>query len=237
MKKNKTIWMAMAALLVAASVSIIGTKSQAQTACTNYSVSVPILQVRKDANTPGVYVTTLQQGDIACISDAPQVGPQKFGFVVSNSSGGGAPVPVNGWASVIFMTQQEGAAVAPAAPAATTTPSAPAESTTTAAAPAAEPAATDVLTFDHPVPYGSPPVRGSTLKQLIEGKPLFPPVEGLPENLWKKNCSSCHQWNAKLLCEQGRSYLSKAAEVFRHQHPYGGPYKLALMRWAKTGCN
>jgi hypothetical protein len=235
MNKNKI--MCMTALLFAGSVFIVGTSSKAQTACTNYSVSVPILPVQKDPNTPGDYITTLQQGDIACISDAPQVGPQKFGFVVSQSSGGGTPVPVNGWASVIFMTQQEGAAVAPSAPASTTTPSAPAESTTIAAAPVAEPAASDILTFDHPVPYGSPPVRGKTLKQLIEGKPLFPPLEGLPENLWKKTCSSCHQWNAELLCEQGGSYLSKAAEIFRHQHPYGGPYKLALMRWAKTGCN
>ncbi len=209
--------------------------TQAQTACKPYLVDAPILQVRKDANTPGVYVTTLQQGEIACVSNAPQVGPQRFGFVVQKSVNGGAPVAVGGWASLIFMTPQANTAAAkPATPAApVAAPAKPASAPAVAAAPAAK----DILRFDQPVPYGAPQVRGKTLKELVEGSPMFAPIEGLPENLWKKKCSACHQWNAKLLCEQGRSYLSKAAEVFRHQHPYGGAYKLSLMRWAKTGCS
>ena len=46
----------------------------AQTACRNYKVNVPILQVRKDPKVPGVYVTALTNGETACVSDAPLVG-------------------------------------------------------------------------------------------------------------------------------------------------------------------
>jgi hypothetical protein len=104
-------------------------------------------------------------------------------------------------------------------------------------APAKPPAtAGDALRFDQPVPFGTKPVRGQTLEQLANGEPLFPPIEGLPENLWKKNCATCHKWDKARLCEQGASYVKSAKGAFRHQHPYGGPYKLALMRWASSGC-
>jgi hypothetical protein len=95
----------------------------------------------------------------------------------------------------------------------------------------------DILRFEEPVPYGPSQVRGKTLKELIEGVPIFAPIPGLDESLWQKKCSTCHEWNSQRLCEQGRSYLGRANEVFRHPHPYGGAYKLSLMRWAKTGCN
>ena len=213
----------LAAVVICATVSAI----QAQTPCKPFMVNAPVLQVRKDANTPGAYVTALQKGDIACVSDAPRVGPQKFGYVVSKTTKGGAPVKIGGWASVIFMSQQAdaGAATAP-------------QQKATQAAPTKAAAADDqTLRFEQPIPYGAQQVKGKTLKELVEGQPMFPPIEGLPANLWQKNCSSCHKWNAKTLCEQGRSYLPRAAEIFRHQHPYGGAYKLSLMRWAKTGCN
>ena len=80
------------------------------------------------------------------------------------------------------------------------------------------------------------PVNGSSIKQLIEGIPLFPPIEGLDEALWKKPCSSCHKWNQERLCEQGKTYAKAAKYVLRHPHPYGGALKLALMRWAQSGC-
>jgi hypothetical protein len=98
------------------------------------------------------------------------------------------------------------------------------------------PAAGDALRFDQPVPFGASPVRGQTLEQLANGEPLFPPIEGLPENLWKKTCATCHKWDKAKLCDQGASYVKSAKGAFRHQHPYGGPYKLALMRWASSGC-
>jgi hypothetical protein len=205
--------------------------TQAQTACKPFKVNVPILQVRKFADKPGVYLTALQKGEIACIGTQPTVGSQKFGYVVHKTANGGPPIKVDGWASTIFMSPQSTAATPPPQQ------QKPQPNVAAATPKTKAPAAEDILHFDQPVPYGAPQVRGKTLKELVEGRPMFAPIENLPERLWKKNCASCHKWDAKTLCEQGRSYLSKAAEVFRHQHPYGGAYKLSLMRWAKTGCN
>jgi hypothetical protein len=240
MKRNLTILMMV--VIAGAMASLSADPSRAQTACKPHKVNAPILQVRKDAKIPGAYVSALQKGEIACVTDAPTVGPQKFGYVVHKTIDGGAEVKVGGWASVIFMTP-----VQPGDNTAAATKTVPTAKSQPAPKPAGQPKAAaatptpdvvnDALRFDQPVPYGAPPVRGKTLKELVEGKPIFPPIEGLPKNLWQKSCASCHKWDAKTLCEQGGSYLTKAAEVFRHQHPYGGPYKLALMRWAKTGCN
>lgn len=198
--------------------------SSAQTSCKPHSVNVAVLQVLQDPDKPGVYVSALQQGDIACISDAPLVGPQQLGFVVEKTSADGTTSAVDGWASVIFMTElSEAEASTPKTEELTEEEMAVLEA--------------DVLRFEEAVPYGPPQVRGKTLKELVDGTPMFAPIEGLEKDLWSKKCSSCHQWDAQSLCEQGRSYLGRASEVFRHQHPYGGAYKLSLMRWAKTGCN
>lgn len=95
----------------------------------------------------------------------------------------------------------------------------------------------DGLQFDQPVPYGAYPVRGKTLEELLEAVPLNSPLEGLEASLWQKPCSSCHQWNRERLCEQGKSYIGAPKHVLRHPHPFGGAYKMALMRWSKSGCN
>ncbi len=65
---------------------------------------------------------------------------------------------------------------------------------------------------------------------------MFPPIEGLPESVWKKTCSSCHKWDRRTLCEQGAYYVKNPAAALRGSHPYGGAEKLAMMQWAKTGC-
>jgi hypothetical protein len=92
------------------------------------------------------------------------------------------------------------------------------------------------LRFDQPIRTGPYPVNGLSIKQLIESVPLFPPIEGLDEALWKKPCSSCHKWDKEKLCQQGKTYVNAARYVLRQPHPYGGPFKVALMRWAKSGC-
>ena len=92
------------------------------------------------------------------------------------------------------------------------------------------------LRFDQPIRSGPYPVNGLSIKQLIESVPLFPPIEGLDEALWKKPCSSCHKWDKERLCQQGKTYVNAARYVLRQPHPYGGPFKVALMRWAKSGC-
>jgi branched-chain amino acid transport system substrate-binding protein len=93
-----------------------------------------------------------------------------------------------------------------------------------------------ILYFDQPVPFGPVPVNGKTIKQLADGIPLFPPIEGQDEALWKKNCSACHKWDRETLCQQGARYLADPNTVLRLQHPYGGPFKVALMRWSRSGC-
>ena len=119
--------------------------------------------------------------------------------------------------------QQEGAAAPPA-----TAPSAASKS----AAATSE----DILRFEQPVPFGPFPVNGNTIKQLADSIPLFPPIEGQDQALWKKNCSTCHKWDRQTLCQQGANYAANPQTILRLQHPFGGSFKAALMRWSKSGC-
>ena len=95
------------------------------------------------------------------------------------------------------------------------------------------------------VPIGIPAIfvpfflvhdRLRSLEQLVQGVPLFPPIEGLDESIWKKNCNACHKWDRRTLCEQGATYIKDPKMALRGSHPYGGPEKVAIMQWAKTGC-
>jgi hypothetical protein len=98
------------------------------------------------------------------------------------------------------------------------------------------PATDQVVRFTDPltsIPY---PMNGHSLSELIHGTPLFPPIEGLEESVWKKQCTSCHQWTQKTLCEQANTYVNNPKAALRVPHPYGGPEKVAMMHWAKTGC-
>lgn len=103
-----------------------------------------------------------------------------------------------------------------------------------------EPATPDILavTFSTPLTEGAPEIVGKSLEELIAGSPLFPPVEGLPEEYWKaEECSSCHEWEQANLCTQANTYLSDAgAENLTKQHPYGGTFKQNLRNWAIGGC-
>jgi hypothetical protein len=128
----------------------------------------------------------------------------------------------NEGASVRGLTASPPAAAAPAAP----------------AAPAPAPATTgqDVVRFKEPLTSGPYPVNGSSLEQLVNGIPLFPPIEGLDEAVWKKNCNACHKWDQRTLCEQGATYVKNPKSALRKSHPYGGAEKVAMMEWSKTGC-
>ena len=95
----------------------------------------------------------------------------------------------------------------------------------------------DVVTFDQPIPFGPVPVNGNSLRSLSNGVPLFSPLEGLDEAKWQIPCSSCHKWDQAKLCDQGSSYARSPKAVLRHPHPYGGAFKIALMRWARHGCS
>lgn len=100
------------------------------------------------------------------------------------------------------------------------------------------PQALAAVTFTSPLTDGSADIIGKSIEELIAGSPLFPPIEGLPEELWKAaECSDCHEWERENLCTQANSYLSDAgAENLIKPHPYGGTFKLNLRTWAQGGC-
>jgi uncharacterized caspase-like protein len=136
---------------------------------------------------------------------------------------------------------KQGAAPAPApSPSTTATASLSAKSpdvAITRSTPSSpSPSAEAILRFNAPVTTGPMPVNGHSLAELITGVPLFPPIDGLEETVWKKHCDSCHRWDQTSLCEQGRTYLKNPKAALRVSHPYGGPEKVAMMQWAKTGC-
>lgn len=94
------------------------------------------------------------------------------------------------------------------------------------------------LLFEAPLKNGPYPVNGKSLQELAQGHPMFSPIEGLGEEVWKgKSCSNCHKWDKVTLCDQGSVYVrSDPAHMLRKQHPYGGPFKLALRNWSEGGC-
>jgi hypothetical protein len=222
--------LALCCLTFASTVAMMNAGNTAQPDCAQYRVSAPILDVRKDPTQSGGYIDVLERGNIVCVAREQKVGSRTWGYVSHKVLADKTKKPVNGWVGLRFMKPQADAPTTNNAASTTTQPTkpdktAPASGTTVAG-----------LQFNQPVPFGPFAIRGKTLKELANATPMFSPVEGLDENLWKKKCTTCHKWNRTRLCDQGTSYIQSAAIVFRHQHPYGGPYKLALMRWAKSGC-
>lgn len=239
----KSVVAVLLASLIVTMTSIVAQAAGA--ACTYYKVSTSLLNISKEVG-GGIYIDVLEDGEVACVTKQQKAGSRNWGFISHKLQQSEGSVPVNGWSSLRYMKKLSaeeakaaggGAAPAVAAaappPATTSTPKAPA----LAAAPAAPAAAKDVLLFDQPVPFGPFPVNGQSLKKLAETIPLFPPIEGLEKALWEKKCSTCHKWNKQRLCQQGGTYAKLARHVLRHQHPFGGAYKIALMKWAKSGCN
>lgn len=95
------------------------------------------------------------------------------------------------------------------------------------------------ITFDEPLVHGSPEIVGQTIAGLMTASPLFPPIEGLPDEVWKdKSCSDCHRWERENLCEHGGRYLALSAQrSLGKEHPFGGSFKHTLRAWAAGGCN
>lgn len=109
-----------------------------------------------------------------------------------------------------------------------------------------EPAATEQstrvvqenVTFTEPLNIGVSELNGQTLAELILNKPLFSPIEGIPESVWKeKSCSNCHEWTRSALCDQGKTYMAaNAARALGKEHPFGGGFKSSLKSWATNEC-
>mgnify|MGYP000247267045 FL=1 len=99
----------------------------------------------------------------------------------------------------------------------------------------AEPKA--MIAFNTPLGMGEPEIATRSISELITGSPIFPPIEGLPEAVWKdKTCAECHHWEQANLCDQAKTYVANEARTLAKQHPYGGAFKQALRLWAKQGC-
>ena len=96
----------------------------------------------------------------------------------------------------------------------------------------------NLIEYNVPLTSGPNPVVGNSIENLAKDVPLFSPIEGLDDAIWKgKKCTNCHMWDKKTLCDQGKVYVeNEPAHILRKQHPYGGAFKLALRNWSKTGC-
>lgn len=180
----------------------------------------------------------------ALLKDLQQVSQSEATALLTDASPAAGPAggpPANGSVQS-RSTAPASASNSPATSAAKTPPASgsavqpPAANATVQAHAAAPVRPGDVLHFDQPIPFGPFPVNGHSIKEMIDGVPLFAPIEGLDESLWKKKCSSCHQWNKDRLCQQALTYVRQPRFVLRVPHPFGGTLKLALMRWAKSGC-
>lgn len=92
------------------------------------------------------------------------------------------------------------------------------------------------ILFDKPFQFGEPELDGKSLAELIQGKPLFAPIEGLEKSIWDTQCTSCHAWTQATLCEQAKTYDKLDVSVMRLPHPLGHRFKVALGKWAHDGC-
>lgn len=98
--------------------------------------------------------------------------------------------------------------------------------------------AAQVVTFTSPLVLGNDAIIGQSIEHLITTTPLFAPIEGLPDEVWKdKHCDTCHQWTQEALCTQANTYLGQNAQrSLALQHPLGNAFKLTLRAWAQGGC-
>jgi hypothetical protein len=204
-------------------------------ACRLYKVNTSLLSVSKDLGSRiHNYIDVLGDGEIACVARRQTVDGSDWGYVPYKLEKPNKQTPVDGWSVLRYMAALSPAEAA-APPVAAAAPSAPVAAA--AAAPAAAIRPEDILHFDHPIPFGPFPVNGHSIKELIESTPLFAPIEDLPDEVWKeKKCTTCHKWTAERLCDQGKTYVKSPRYALRIQHPFGGPLKVALMGWVKSGC-
>jgi hypothetical protein len=207
--------------------------SAQEPACRFYKVQSSTLNVSKEPRGDAAYTDVLDNADVICVTREQNAGGRNWGFVEHKLVKPDQRKTVGGWVNLAALQPLSTAEVA-AVRGLTVTPAAPPAPPPAPAA--AAPASEEVVRFDEPLKTGPPPVNGRSLEQLVQGVPLFPPIEGLDESVWKKNCNACHKWDRRTLCEQGATYLKDPKMALRGSHPYGGPEKVAIMQWAKTGC-
>lgn len=185
--------------------------------CRQFRVGGGSLSVSAEARARAPLIDILDPGQVVCVTRETKDAGEDWAYVSHVVKAGAERQPIDGWVPLRSLT-----AVASPEP---------------RSAEAASMAGTqEALRFSDPIPFGPYPVSGQSIEALAKGQPLFPPFEGLEEATWKQPCSSCHAWDRKALCEQGGRYAADPRTTLRIRHPYGGPYKVALMRWFKSGC-
>ncbi len=179
--------------------------------CRLYKVQSNSINISKEPRGDAGYIDTLDNANDVCVTREQKVGERNWDMALLQRLAEAEGASGRG------LTASPPAAAAPAA-----------------AAPAA---AEEIVRFNEPLTSGPYPVKGQSLEQLmLTGTPQFPPIEGLDEAVWKKQCTSCHKWDQRTLCEQAASYVKNPKSALRGSHPYGGAEKVAMMQWAKTGC-
>jgi hypothetical protein len=196
--------------------------------CRFFTVAADDLNVFKEPRAASNFVVRLAKGDVVCAARGQPVGDLVWIYVMFRLEEQNKKTPVNGWTVKRRLRPSESAELA-----------ARRRALASAEPPAIGPprsVASDVVKFSEPITSGAYPVIGRSLAELIAGVPLFPPIEGLEESAWKKTCNNCHKWDKQTLCVQAGVYVKNPKAALRIKHPYGGPEKVAMMKWAEGGC-
>ena len=92
--------------------------------------------------------------------------------------------------------------------------------------------------YDEPMNFGNDGTIGVSLANIVTTAPMFPPIEGLPDEVWHgKLCINCHQWTRADLCTQAKTYIMKKPVKYQEkQHPFGGMLKINMRNWAIGDC-
>jgi hypothetical protein len=221
--------------LCAAIVSYASVTVAQEPACRFFKLQADNLNISKEPRGDSTYIDVLDSGEIVCVTQNQNVGGRDWLFIAYRLvKPAGTQKPVRGWVNSKLMQPASAAELAAAQGIAAPAPA------PTAQAPSAQPPAgleQKAIRFSEPLPFGPVSVAGRSLEQLATAAaPQFPPIDGMTEAQWKKPCGSCHRWTKATLCDVGKTYVKNPAGAFRHQHPDGGPMKVAMLEWAKQGC-
>jgi hypothetical protein len=222
---------------LALAASTAASPAQQQAACQYYQVNAPSLNVFSQPRADSSFVAALGKSDFVCVVGEQAVqGDRIWVHVTAKLAPQSQHTAMDGWAikSALQPAAQADVAILTSAPPAAAPKPQPAPAA--ANAPPPDIFGHGVITFTGKITEGPTPVNGSSLAQLITGIPIYPPIEGLPDAVWKKTCNNCHQWNQQSLCVQAKLYAKDPKMTMRLQHPYGGPEKIAMMKWAQGGC-
>jgi hypothetical protein len=230
--------------------------------CRYFKISVDRVSAFEEPRGDAKFIATIDKDHIVCVAGDQEIGGHMWAFIPYQLEPRNQHKSIQGWAmkdSLVPASQEEVAAISESRESAQPPPAAfapppgempraelprpepPRAESPRAEPPRAEERATaapgeEVVRFSRPITSGGYPVQGNSLEQLIHGVPTFPPIEGLPDNVWHKTCNDCHNWNQQTLCQQAMIYAQDVKMTMRKQHPYGGPEKLAMRNWAQHGC-